>query len=105
MFPGSWYRAQIANTLVFDVTDAQRVRLMETELNGSELTFSIPAGTLREFVLVRTDQSFISPEVVGEVENQNPTCLGAKRHDHHSGLKLSKRKRNGWRRNTGQQTD
>ena len=38
-----------ANTLVFDVTDAQRVRLMETELNGSELTFSIPAGTLREF--------------------------------------------------------
>ena len=55
-----------ANTLVFDVTDAQRVRLMETELNGSELTFSIPAGTLREFVLVRTDQSFISPEVVGE---------------------------------------
>lgn len=26
-----------ANTLVFDVTDAQRVRLMETELNGSNL--------------------------------------------------------------------
>ena len=67
-----------ANTLVFDVTDAQRVRLMETELNGSELTFSIPAGTLREFVLVRTDQSFISPEVVGEVENQNLHALEQK---------------------------
>ena len=78
MFPGSWYRAQAPNTLVFDVTDAQRVRLMETELNGSELTFSIPAGTLREFVLVRTDQSFISPEVVGEVENQNLHALEQK---------------------------
>ena len=51
---------------------------METELNGSELTFSIPAGTLREFVLVRTDQSFISPEVVGEVENQNLHALEQK---------------------------
>lgn len=67
-----------ANTLVFDVTDAQRVKLMETELNGSELTFSIPAGTLREFVLVRTDQSFVSPVVVGEVENQNLHALEQK---------------------------
>lgn len=67
-----------ANTLVFDVTDAQRVKLMETELNGSELTFSIPAGTLREFVLVRTDQSFVSPVVVGEVENQNLHALEPK---------------------------
>lgn len=60
-----------ANTLVFDVTDAGQVRRMETELNGSELTFSIPAGTLREFALVQTSQSFASPEVVGEVENQD----------------------------------
>lgn len=60
-----------ANTLVFDVTDAQQVRQVETELNGSELTFSIPAGTLREFALVQTDQRFASPEVIGEVENQN----------------------------------
>ncbi len=67
-----------ANTLVFDVTDAQRVRLMETELKGSELTFSIPVGTLREFVLVRTDQSFAFPEVVGEVENQNLHALEQK---------------------------
>lgn len=67
-----------ANTLVFDVTDAQRVKRMDTELKGSELTFSIPAGTLREFVLVQTDQGFASPEVVGEVENQDLHALEQK---------------------------
>lgn len=67
-----------ANTMVFDVTDTRRAKRMETELKGSELTFSIPAGTLREFVLVRTDQSFASPEIVGEVENQDLHALKQK---------------------------
>ncbi len=67
-----------ANTLVFDVTDAQQVRLMETELNGSNLLslfLPVPYGSS---FLVRTDQSFISPEVVGEVENQNLHALEQK---------------------------
>ncbi|WP_165154367.1 type IX secretion system sortase PorU [Parabacteroides sp. ZJ-118] len=76
----SRFVAQGANehTLVFDVTDARRVKRMEAEWNGSELTFSIPAGALREFVLVQTDQEFASPEVVGEVENQNLHGLAQK---------------------------
>ncbi len=65
-----------ANTLVFDVTDASDVRRMETDLNGSELSFTIPAGSLREFALVRTDQAFSSPEVVGEVASSNLHGLG-----------------------------
>lgn len=44
---------------------------MEADLNGSELSFTIPAGRLREFVLVQTNQTFPSPEVVGEVASSN----------------------------------
>ena len=53
-----------SNTLVFDVTDALNVKRVEADLNGSELSFTIPAGRLREFVLVQTNQTFPSPEVV-----------------------------------------
>ena len=61
----------LANTLVFDVTDALNVKRVEADLNGSELSFTIPAGRLREFVLVQTNQTFPSPEVVGEVASSN----------------------------------
>ena len=44
------------NTLVFDVTDGFNVKLMETSLKGNNLSFSIPAGALREFVLVQPGQ-------------------------------------------------
>ena len=60
-----------SNTLVFDVTDALNVKRVEADLNGSELSFTIPAGRLREFVLVQTNQTFPSPEVVGEVASSN----------------------------------
>lgn len=58
------------NTLVFDVTDGD-LRQMETSLSGSELSFTIPAGALREFALVQTNQSLPAPTLVGEVANQN----------------------------------
>lgn len=60
-----------SNTLVFDVTDALNVKRVEADLNGSELSFTIPAGKLREFVLVQTNQTLSSPEVVGEVTSSN----------------------------------
>lgn len=64
-----------ANTLIFDVTDVMNPKRMEAALNGSELSFSIPAGTLREFVMVQTNQSLPTPAVVGEVPNQNLHAL------------------------------
>lgn len=53
------------------MTDALNVKRVEADLNGSELSFTIPAGRLREFVLVQTNQTFPSPEVVGEVASSN----------------------------------
>lgn len=60
-----------SNSLVFDVTDPVNPQLVETTLNGSELSFTIPAGGLREFALVQTDRAFASPATVGTVENQD----------------------------------
>lgn len=58
-------------TIVLDVTDSRSVKEIEATLTGSDLEFSIPSGPLREFALVRTDQSLPSPVVVGEVANQD----------------------------------
>ena len=63
------------NTMVFDVTDKLNPKQMETELSGDELSFSIPAGTLREFALVQRNQAFPTPEVVGDVTNQDLHAL------------------------------
>ncbi|MDL2255703.1 type IX secretion system sortase PorU [Parabacteroides sp. OttesenSCG-928-G06] len=65
-------RGANANTLVFDVTDPAGVKLMQTTLNGSELSFAIEGGELREFALVQTDKSgFITPQKTGDIANQN----------------------------------
>ncbi|MDR1623781.1 MAG: type IX secretion system sortase PorU [Tannerellaceae bacterium] len=65
------------NTVVFDITDGQHPRLMETQLNGTELSFTIPAGDLREFVAVQVNQSLSgwTGEEKG-IDNQNlHACL------------------------------
>jgi hypothetical protein len=63
------------NTLVFDVTDGINPKRMETKLNGSELSFTIPAGKLREFVAVQTDQALAGWKNAGETRNQNLHAL------------------------------
>ena len=64
-----------ASTLVFDVTDGVNPQQMETSLNGTELSFSIPAfASLREFVVVKPSQ-IKAPVTVGEVANQNLHAL------------------------------
>lgn len=64
-----------ASTLVFDVTDGVNPQQMETSLNGTELSFSIPASaSLREFVVVKPSQ-IKAPVTVGEVVNQNLHAL------------------------------
>lgn len=69
-------RGANAYTQVFDVTDALDVKWMETELNDSELSFTIPAGPLREFAIVQTDLAFSAPVTVGEVAVQDLHGLG-----------------------------
>ena len=64
-----------ASTLVFDVTDGVNPQQMETSLNGTESSFSIPASaSLREFVVVKPSQ-IKAPVTVGEVANQNLHAL------------------------------
>jgi len=63
------------NTLVFDVTDCVNPKQMETELDGTELSFSIPQDVLREFVIVQTDKTFPVPTKIGEVTNQDLHAL------------------------------
>lgn len=64
-----------ASTLVFDVTDGVNPQQMETSLNGTELSFSIPASaSLREFVVVKPSQ-IKAPVTVDEVANQNLHAL------------------------------
>ncbi|WP_102407215.1 type IX secretion system sortase PorU [Parabacteroides bouchesdurhonensis] len=65
------------NTLVFDVTDSQNPQKVETSLSGSELSFTIPAGSLREFVLVQPNMTFPAYERVnGDVATQDLHKLG-----------------------------
>lgn len=62
-----------SNTLVFDVTDGENPLLMETQLNGTELSFTIPAGEhLREFAAVQTNQALSGwTKEEGDVKNQD----------------------------------
>lgn len=63
-------------TRVFDVTDGENPKVMETTLNGSELSFSIPAGPLREFAVVQTDGRFPFPEKTEDVDPQDLHSIG-----------------------------
>lgn len=73
------------STIVWDVTNPANICMMQGEYADGEYTFTIPAGTLRQFVAIapqrtstnNTSQTtaetdtFGSVEVVGNVENQN----------------------------------
>ena len=60
-----------SNILVFDVTDNAQVQLIQTSLNGSDASFTIPAGKLREFALVDISKDIRTPDIVGEIKQQN----------------------------------
>ncbi|NDW13778.1 hypothetical protein D0T50_12895 [Bacteroides sp. 214] len=60
-----------SNTVVWDVTSPTEYKQMDGTLEGDKFTFTIPAGTLREFVAVNLKATFETVEVVGNVVNQN----------------------------------
>ncbi len=63
------------NTQIWDVTDPVNTRLIESEINGSELIITLETDTLREFIAF--DRSlFLTPEFVEHVENQNLHASG-----------------------------
>jgi hypothetical protein len=65
-----------SNCLVFDITDNQDVRLLQTSLNGSKLSFGANTkGVVSEYVMVDISKSFPVPEVMKEIKNQNLHAL------------------------------
>jgi hypothetical protein len=63
------------HTVVFDVTDGINPKRIETQRNGTEVSFNIPAGSLREFAAVQVDQEQGTWKVAGEINNQNLHAL------------------------------
>lgn len=59
--------------MVMDITDPANCKIIETELTGSTMSFTIPeSNLLREFVLIRTDRTdFPVPVSKGAVECRN----------------------------------
>ena len=54
---------------VYDISDHQNVARMDTDLNGSELTFVADASELYRYIAVENE--YLTPELGGAVENQN----------------------------------
>ena len=73
-------RYEIANSsttsLIWDVTDNYDVRLMQATTDGPLLSFTDPASPfLKEYVLVDPTKTFPSPDIFGEIKNQNLHAL------------------------------
>ncbi|MCG8452811.1 MAG: type IX secretion system sortase PorU, partial [Spirochaetales bacterium] len=59
-----------SSTKVWDITDPRNPRLVETVPDGSNLSFTLATDSLREFIAFN-NTGYLSPEVVGSVDNQN----------------------------------
>lgn len=61
-----------SSCLVWDITNNYDTRMMQTSLSGTQLSFSTQSdNSLHEYVMVDLSKSFPTPEVAGEIKNQN----------------------------------
>ena len=58
------------STIIWDVTNPVNVKKQEGTYSNGIFVFRMPADTLREFICF-SGQSFLTPRIVGKVENQN----------------------------------
>ncbi|MDR1527648.1 MAG: type IX secretion system sortase PorU [Dysgonamonadaceae bacterium] len=63
------------NLQVWNLSDVQDIRLVQTVREGANLTFGAAAGSIPEYALVDITQSFQSPKVIGAIKNQNLHAL------------------------------
>ncbi len=63
------------NTLVWDITSPLSPIQMETNLNGTELSFGCPTEQLRTFIAFDPSSTLLSPIAIGAIENQNLHAL------------------------------
>lgn len=59
-----------ADTRIWEITDPTNVKEVDATLNGTTLSFTISTESLREFIAF-DGQTFFTPEIEGEVANQN----------------------------------
>jgi len=58
--------------LVWDISDTQNVKQINASLEGTKLSFGANANEhISEYVMIDYTKSFLTPEIVGEVKNQN----------------------------------
>ncbi|MBI4645166.1 MAG: hypothetical protein HY738_00895, partial [Bacteroidia bacterium] len=57
-------------TKIWEITDPRNVKLVQTSFYNNTITFSLESDSLREFIAF-DGSSFLTPEFVGEVANQN----------------------------------
>ena len=61
-----------SSTMGWDITDGENPVIMEGSLSDTEYAFSIGADNrVREFVAIEPDQITATPNIIGEIENQD----------------------------------
>ncbi|MFN8286975.1 MAG: type IX secretion system sortase PorU [Chitinophagales bacterium] len=61
---------------IWDISNPGNIMQMNTTLNGSQLRFTAATTALREFVAFNPSASFVTPEFISSVENQNLHAIG-----------------------------
>ena len=60
-----------AGSLIWDITDPLSPTAQEYALSGSQGSFSVSSNALRTFVVFSPDDVTLTPQGIGEIENQN----------------------------------
>lgn len=64
-----------SSTLVWDITNQNTIKQIPLTLNGSTGSFNTVTSNLKEFVVFNPEGNFPSPEVIGNIQNQNLHAL------------------------------
>jgi hypothetical protein len=65
-----------SSCLVWDISDIQNMQVMRTSLSGNKLSFGSNAKNyVPEYVMIDYTKPFLTPEVIGEIKNQNLHAL------------------------------
>jgi hypothetical protein len=60
---------------IWDVSDAQNITRIATETIDGKISFTASAAELKQYLAVNPSGSFLKPEIVGEIPNQNLHAL------------------------------
>ncbi|RUT73581.1 type IX secretion system sortase PorU [Ancylomarina longa] len=65
------------SNLVWDITNQNAIKQIPLTINGNQGTINIRTEQLKEFVIFNPEGSFPTPEIIGEIPNQNLHALKA----------------------------